>query len=144
MDEKSRVMKKLIVLILVMLLAFSADATMLRSPVSGNKSSPPEINPTSNLYQMTPAVMPKFVELSAELSMTAPPIMWGYNNMMTVNEEIAANIAIAQTSFFLGAGDRPVSDGISAGLDNNTATYTSENAMLKQFLGPGDRFVSGK
>lgn len=64
--------------------------------------------------------------------------------MMTVNEEIAANIAIAQTSFFLGAGDRPVSDGISAGLDNNAATYTSENAALKRFLGPGDRFVSGK
>lgn len=133
-------MRKLIIFLIVVLMAFSADSAMLsRSPVSGNKSSPPEISLISNFDQVSPAVVPEF----AEFSITAPPLTWGYNNNV-MNQRNAANLAIVQTSeFFLGAGDRSASDGISVGLNNMTAAYTSENVVLYRFLGPGDRFLSG-
>lgn len=148
-------MKKLIVLMIVMMMAFSVCATpLLQSPVSGNKGSPPEITLASNLYQGSLAVMSEFVELSAELSVTALPVMWEFNNSVTTNKKFAANTANLQASeFFMGAGDRFVSGEItgltqlSQNMNMKNSRSDTENSAsmqtLKFFLGPGDRFVSG-
>jgi hypothetical protein len=144
-------MKKLIVLMIVMMMAFSVCATpLLQSTVSGNKDSPPEITLASNLL----AVMSEFVELSAELSVTALPVTWEFNNSVTTNKKFAANTANLQASeFFMGAGDRFVSGEItgltqlSQNMNMKNSRSDAENSAsmqtLKFFLGPGDRFVSG-
>jgi len=143
-------MKKLIALIFVMVMAFSVSAvTLSTTPVDGNKSSPPEINPTYNIADVVFAVMPELFEFSA----TAPPITWGYNNVMT-NKKFAANTANMQASeFFMGAGDRFMSGDItgltqlSQNLNMNNPRSDADNTAnmqaLKFFLGPGDTFVSG-
>lgn len=138
-----------------MMMAFSVCATpLLQSPVSGNKGSPPEITLASNLYQGSLAVMSEFVELSAELSVTALPVTWEFNNSVTTNKKFAANTANLQASeFFMGAGDRFVSGEItgltqlSQNMNMKNSRSDAENSAsmqtLKFFLGPGDRFVSG-
>lgn len=148
-------MKKLIVLMIVMMMAFSVCATpLLQSPVSGNKGSPPEITLASNLYQGSLAVMSEFVELSAELNVTALPVTWEFNNSVTTNKKFAANTANTQASeFFMGAGDRFMSGEItgqtqlSQNLNTNNPRSDADNTAnmqaLKFFLGPGDTFVSG-
>ena len=96
-------MKKFIFFLIgmLMMLSLSAIATQSTSRIVDNKASPPEIS-TSNYYLSVTLLVAADVEV-----VPAPPVTWGYNNVMTNNEETATPIIPASTRIlrFLGPGD---------------------------------------
>jgi hypothetical protein len=82
-----------------MMLSLSAMTAQSTSPAVDNKASPPEIS-TSNYLSVTLPVA-TIVEV-----VSAPPVTWGYNSVMT-SDETATPIIPAGTRIlrFLGPGD---------------------------------------
>lgn len=95
-------MKKFILFLIGMLMVLSLSAMTAQStcPAVDNKASPPEIS-TSNYYLSVTLPVAAVVEV-----VPAPPVTWGYNNVMT-SEETGTPIIPASTRIlrFLGPGD---------------------------------------